>query len=528
MGIVLAPYSFNLQGGYPDGMGGFTTIPPLPPSGDWQLPAANYITSKLAGRIISPRPDVETDANSKLAYYRYNHSEMDYKVRICVKGMAWPFQYSIITAPAGTTIGAELDRAVDGATGKTVHTWGADYAVVTWTSPTAGTETFTIRVTDQEGTTLDITWTTTQDDTKFVFVDSVGGSDAAAGTFAAPLETFQNGLWEGSDTANTFVGKQAVFRAGNYPIWTTAIPSSPILDLTYKPIVYRSFNDEAVTFGTDTGHFRTSGGSALDASFIGILCDGSRTDIANNRIFNMQSINGRHVFWGVDFDNMDVGTSGADNPTCIGFYDNATKREDVAIVDCSISSTVNMQLSVTFSVDGCLVENNTLDGVVIASSNGGYGIHPKDDTSNLTVRANTVIGSVYQGCVEVSNQNTAGQPQIQYQEVCWNTLKNTDERTLKWNASSTTPDGLDSYDYRNTVISTTDTAFRFSEYSTPTPVNLSADAYYGFLGFSQGTNYTDVAPLAQAFIVTDFDVNAKLTGTARTTYLGTKGAEVAS
>lgn len=500
-----------------------------PTSDLWMLPAANFIPAKLTGRVISPRPDVETDTNNKLAYYRYNHSEMDYKVRINVEGLAYPLKFELITSPAGATIGSELVRSIDPATGKTLHSRFQQYGIVKWLNPTAGTETFTARITDQDGTTLDISWTTTQDDTKFAFVGSVGGNtpnDANDGTFENPLETFVAGLWKSSDSDNTFVGKQAVFAEGTYPIHSGTAPSSPILNSVFKPIVYRAFNDEAVTFGTDTGHWRTGGGSSEDLAVIDIECDGSRTDLANNRIFNMQNTFGRNVFWGVSFKNITIGTSGTDNPCCIGYFSNVTKRNDLVCVDCSIDSTVKVQLFLTFASNGVLVENNSGENLNIPASNGAHVIQIKDDTDNVTVRANNFSGFVADGVIEMSNQNTGGQPIIENQEVCWNIVSSTSNNPpIQWNTEIGSPDAVNTHDYKNSVIGDDPFAYRFLGNVSPTPVKISAN---GYVGTYDGTNFTDVSPVPVSLSASDFDAGDLLTGSARSTHLGLIGGEVAA
>ena len=516
---------------------GYGSLPQRVLTEPWQLPRGSYVRSRVAGRILSPRPDVETDTNGALAYYRHNHSQMDYKVRICVKGMSWPFKYELVTAPAGATIGSELTRTLDPATGLTVHTWNDDYAIVKWLNPTAGTHTFTVRVTDQEGLTEEVTWTTTQDDSKFVFVDSVNGNDTNSGAIASPLATVHTGVWKLDDNDTTFVGRQLVFRAGTYPIYATAPNTSPVMDNTKKPITWRAFDGEVATMDTTQGHFRDTNGTGLyDISFIGLRLSGSRSDLNNNRMFNLLRPVHRGLFWGMSFANTTVGNVGTDNPCSIGFYDNnATPHLDLAVVDCTLESTAKTQLHVTFSTRYFLSENNVIDNPNLPLSNGAAAINLKDDTSEATVRHNRVTGTYVLAGLIVPNQNSVGAGRISNQEVCYNTVVVTMTGdggvALHVNQAASTPNAENLNIYRNTVVSTVGAALGFYSYPDSDPAIVGANLLCQDATTSNGTrgvHYYEFNPMNVMLDAIDFDVMGKLTGTARTTHLGTMGAEVAA
>jgi hypothetical protein len=84
------------------------------------------------------------------------------------------------------------------------------------------------------------------------------------------------------------------------------------------------------------------------------------------------------------------------------------------------------------------------------------------------------------------------------------------------------------YDYRNSIVNTKGTAYRILSKTPETPILLSASVYFGDSGDNNGgSGFTDVAPLGVSLVLADFTAAGLLTGTARTSYLGTKGAEVA-
>ena len=79
------------------------------------------------------------------------------------------------------------------------------------------------------------------------------------------------------------------------------------------------------------------------------------------------------------------------------------------------------------------------------------------------------------------------------------------------------------------MLNTVGRAYRiYTKNTVNVPVQVSASAYYGNASsiiFDGGS--TDVAPVAVELTLSDFTSVGLLTGTARTSYLGTKGSEVA-
>lgn len=497
------------------------------PSGSWVFQALSYL-APLTMAAVYPRPDSETLST---AYHRKAHTGRTYRIPVGVRGGCWPYRYEIISGPAGATIMQELVREVDGATGKTLHKIVDDYGVVTL--DTSGMSdgdpfSFTVRVTDQLGTSVDLTWSGAVDNAAFVFVDSVAGSDTNAGTQAAPLQTFANGLWKNSDADNTYAGKIAVC-SGTMDINAGTLDTSPILNSAVKPVAYVS--DRPCTFNMSRGHFRT-GNTLNDPLFIGIDFDGSRSDLPNNRIFNFTNIVNRPVFFECSWDNNTVGTVGNDNPGCLCFMGvGSTLHSYIFVSKCELCSNAKAQLLVTFDSNHVLVERNTGESLSIPASNGDKALHLKDDTSNLTVRANTFIGTTGLSMIQVSNQNTLT-PLIENQEVCYNTVIHStgggQNGAIFWNAQSTSPDGQNTHDYRNTVISLTSRSWRLHASSTDsyTP-NAGASVWSAPSGAGlDGTTMAD-APASVEIQSADYDALGKLVGTARTNYLGTYGAELA-
>ena len=168
-------------------------------SGHW-VPAKMSLTST---RVVIPRPDAETGSG---AYNRNAHPNVPYWQWVRVQGGAYPHWFELITAPAGATIG---------------QLWTAsDYGIVKWT-PTSGTQNFTVRVHDQDGNTVDVSWSVTVGTSWVAFVDSVNGNDSTgSGTFAAPWQTYAKAV------ASVSGGKAVCFRAGTYTCPSSAVSLS--------------------------------------------------------------------------------------------------------------------------------------------------------------------------------------------------------------------------------------------------------------------------------------------------------------
>lgn len=493
---------------------------PMP--GEWHIPSSMRVGPKLTMYPLYPRPDEETSSN---AYHRRAHPMVPYRVRIGVQGGEWPFLYELVEAPEGASfIASELARETDGATGRILHTAPEGYGVIAWT-PTSGTHDFRVRVTDQGGETVEFSWQVTTDESAFVFVDSERGDDGAAGTFEDPLETFSAGLWRSDDNDTSFAGRVAVFRAGSYSVFADAENTSPVLNPERKPIALTAYPGEEVAFDLSRGHFRTTGEGFDDGLIAGIDFSGSRTDLPNNRLFNITSDSDRITFWNVSFDETTIGTRGTDNPGCIAFMSDGPYHENVAVVDSRLGPRAAAQLIVTFDTDYLLLEGNAADRVAMDGSNGSYFLHPKDDSNHVTVRHNTFRGVVAVVPIAPTNQITL--ESATDQEVCWNTVihdgyRNVDS-AVEMNGSSSTQDAMNTYVYRNTVVSQR-RAFRFSGNTSPS--EFEANAYFGGSAGIFGSNFFEGEVANQELMETDFDDAGRLAGSARMTHGGTAGAEI--
>ena len=506
---------------------------PLYPLGDrgmvgsWQLAAPYKVGQKLPLNAIWPRPDNETDVNS---YLRNAHPNIEYVQPICIQGGERPLRFTIIAAPGGTTISGEMSRTYDPVTGLVLHTRQKDFGVVRWT-PTSGTQTFTIRVTDQSGATLDVTWTVTVDATKFVIVDAATAT-SGSGTWASPLKTWAD-LW-GNDANATFANKIAYFKAGTYTVHSAGGLHCSI-NTNVKPLAYIGAETGGVIFNNTTGHFYANRG---DVAFRNIAFTGCVTTEANVRIIQVSVKDRNYLFDNLTFSNNVVGTVANDNPACIIFMDNDTYSYNIALINSTFDNTCTISAYDNFNCDGVLLENNVLTYSLAGGTNSTIGLHVKDDTRNVTVVFNTTIGVFPDGHIRMSNQQNrlAG---AYNQEVCYNvcidlSLSSAVFSPIVWNQNATSfINALNTHCYRNTIKAAAWTAITAVDWMTAGVnyyVKTTGNAYFAG-SFVDGGAYTPIGTASVS--LTSAQINSltgalTTVGNARATYLGTVGAEIAS
>jgi len=501
-------------------------IPPV--TGDWLIAAPYKVGQKLPLSVVYPRPDGETLSTS---IHRKASANWTYSMRVAIQGGEAPFKYEIVSGPVGATIVEEFTRTLD-STGLINHPVPTNYATVFWPSP-SGTANWDIKVTDQSGDVVNAVWSTVVDEAAFVYVSTVGGNDSNPGTFASPKLTFANGIWKGSDSDSTYFGKIIAFKAGTYPVYGIANPSNCSINATDKP---RSFVgiESGVVLDTSNGHFSVNVG---EIAFVNMELSGSRTE-GNNRIIDIQVKADNYLFWKVEFSNSTFGTVGGDNPACIFFADEPNNASyNIAVVDCILAPTAEMQLVVTFACDNVLVENNTLLDIDLPSSNGAKAIHIKDDTLNVTVRFNRLTGASADGMIVFSNQHSADSTIFAAnQEACYNYINSTTfGPVFPWNSSAvgTAVNAENAHCYRNTVITTTPDAISAQRYNGGDQVLISGICYNADALVSSDTSpvgYSVVSPASVKILATDIDSSGKLNDATgkRTANLGLIGFEIAS
>jgi len=485
-------------------------------SAAWQLDLANYIPAKFPLLLTYPRPDTETNSD---AYCRnaYNDgvTSLAWEIPVKCQGGAWPFKYTIDATSAGKGISVGETLTVSG----DEQIVGDAYGNVSWSAPTVGTHSIVITVEDQEGTTVSVTIALVVGSTGHVFIDSTVTDDTGTGAIGDPYKTFNLGLY-----ANSHGGEVAHFKNGTYTINSGTSGVNTTLSDVSKPRSYVAYPGESPVFDVSDASFWTNG--AIDDLFIGgdITYDGTKSGAANPKAINIAPGCDRWMTHRLKFTNVTKGTSGTDNPCCIVCL-SGTARNYGSVNRCELGLGTTVALHISYRNNYLVLEHNTADGITIDSGNGGYFLRPKVDNTYVSVRANSIINATFNG-EGVYSFNGGGTSN--HQESCWNLAEVTSASNVaaceRWNVS-TGGSTSDNYSYRNTLINAKGRGMLFYNNSVSNSPVIEGNAVQGVYADVAGSPKTLTSIIYPA--PTDWDANGKLTGSARTSYLGTYGHEVA-
>lgn len=167
--------------------------------------AQNHYTLEMANPL--PSGTAGTGRNSSNRIYRA-YQGIEYKIVSKAIGGSPPYTYSLSNAPSGMTVVA----------GPCTGALTCLAGVITWTNPQATANNITVRATDRDGDWVEATWSITVSTTigadGFCFIDSVSGNDSTGnGSLATPWQTLAKAL-----NTSTGCGARSILylRAGTY------------------------------------------------------------------------------------------------------------------------------------------------------------------------------------------------------------------------------------------------------------------------------------------------------------------------
>jgi len=478
---------------------------------DFQLPEGNFIPARMPLNLIYPQSDGTTQSHAR---HRLMHTVMSYEIPIGVQGGAWPFKYELTTFPTGALIGEVYGDA--------------NYGVVTCPAKASGTHNFTVRVTDQDGSTIDITWSAVVDDTKFTFIED-GWGGTKTGTITAPLEDYDD-YYKDDASDSTYANQIIVFRGGNYALTgDTGQNGNVEMNTGTKSITHIGYPDESPVINCSTARIYSRGGTSLNDIFVaGIRWEHSRQDVNNAHFFWCTGVLNRCSWWDNYFYDHGFGIVGNDNTTTVFISENATMKYNVLykgnIHDDYTNNTSNGSIIDIYATSDVLVEENT-----IKNSSASYGIWMKNTSENVSVRANIGIDNVTGRCCSIG-YGTATLVDPNNHEVCWNQFANSSGAAdcLYWSSNSANAnDHYDSYIFRNTLANARSRVRYPGIENRETDGNVVINNSLSDWDTSiQTTN--DVDNLLGSTSDGIIDSSGLLVGTSRTTHLGTKGHEVSA
>lgn len=470
----------------------------------WQLASGHWVPAKMSMRLVHPR----TSTTSTYIYENW-YTGMALNLPVCVQGGAWPFYYELTTAPSGMAIGQQYGSA--------------NYGRITWASPTAGSHSVAVRVTDQDGNIVTYSWTLTVGTSKHVFFDAVNGNDANSGTFASPYQTFAK--FSGLATTPELSGKICVYRSGTYATDNAAA----LTDSGYrwmmgpnKPLVHMAYPGDAVIFDFNECNWNWQTYSGTEVAIVGVEMRGINNAInaSQGTYFRLDDSN-RTLFDSINFTQQSGALTTPTNPACINFRDSGNST-DLAITNCTFDGLNNVFATELYDIQYVVFENNTLKNLILL----GAFYAKLGEVYDITCRNNLATEN---NLTRIFIQD--GYNFVNRMEICWNNMKTDSIQAVHYGQN---PPGTDTIGwlYRNTIqVGAGDPAVRL--HNVATAVTMENNVFVQDGTYTNGirqTSYTGVLTQTDQLstaLTAYTDSAGALTGVYRTSYLGTHGWEVA-
>lgn len=493
---------------------------------------ANYTLELIYPKAVGA-VSTGLDADNR-CYFAY--PGLTYALQVCAIGGDYPYTYALSNAPAGMTI-------------------DADTGLITWVNPQTGTHAdLVVTVTDTAAATDQETWTIVCGTAGWFFVDAVNGSDAAAGTLAAPWQTLA-GVYDNLPPNGRCYFRQGTYTLANIPvvnadningeervewnngtrgtIWIAYPGETPTIDFEYEgtgPPYNTGDSVPRIQFNSDAVYldgFTTTRSMAVGFQFL----RSNRRGVHVRRMTmsdhgpGIDGGNSAFLMWGQLY-------GGGGVPDTQGYGD--------VVYECTLSDVL---------VDATHLKlyswwKGLIHGCAIANGSSREDIAVKADCTQFTIRACTLTDASIGGNQDSHNvgEETSG-------EICFNNL----ERAVTGSEGGALLIGVDKVDdiigphyvYRNTIrglIRLEDVVTGDGPYVFHNNVIVNAEGAQSPWPFVTEATITDASRvqittsatptgtenLAGAAADGLVDANGLLTGAARTAYLGLMGHELAA
>lgn len=488
--------------------------------GDWQLSASNYVAAKMPMNLVYPLPAAASWDYSKNAY-----PGIKWTLGIGIQGGAWPFKYEIISdgGATGLTIGSELNRSTDVATGLTLHTLYDGYGQLTWSNPVAGTYNISVRVTDQEGSTVDVAIPLTVGTTGWVFIDPVNGNDTNAGTLAAPLQT-PYPLHNGSMTHTAFANHRVYLRSGEHEFDGFTPTNNFRIEPGYAPAQYIGYPDESARISLTTGWF-ILWNNVADVLFKDLTMGYADTFNPTGDLYHIVEFGAspRVTLYNMTFDRFTGTANGLENSA---IYYSAGDHSNYRYVAKSAVTGPSGHFLQMYEWENFLIEDiDILSSDTSAHDASSHAIfYNKYAPVTGTYRNIRAVPSVSGSNTIIVNPNSRNGRVGRNVEVTYSTINNPDNRAIGFGVNEGDSDvgHTGFFAYRNSLNDSLNLLLDQFTWANSDDVQIDNNALTN--GTITPASYS--AESNNQLNVT-FDSNMKLSGTSRTNFLGTVGAEVA-
>ena len=427
----------------------------------WQLAQDHFNKSYINLEIITPRPDSERTNGNR---YSSAYPGLRFEVPIIVLGGSYPFKYEIIsrtgtanvsTATIGETRTYGVGREWIGSTNQ------KKYGTLNWTPEgSAGsgddnkTYSFTVKVTDQEGSSSTVTFSGSVDSSRFVFVDNEAQGSSDQGTINNPyLDTDR--LWNSTGTDARHQGMLVYINGPNDSVNSsryTAFSSSflkpiyPKVFMKYPQARNRPrFDGYAKDYLFDNNYH--------DFFWSGIQVEGTPSDkVPNVRFFESGNsvVLDRMTWWDNIFLDGKVGTVGNDNNGWILAMAQGNYKHHWAIVnnkfDTANYSPNGFVVFDFYDVKKFVIENNIVRNFKFSP------LWAKHTVSDFSIRSNDLWDPTNTGTILIGASAANSSLTMKNHEICYNWVNTAEGNALSFGTKHSYVDGI--FMYRNTFVTT--------------------------------------------------------------------------
>lgn len=290
----------------------------MPIPAQYSLPAQNWLPAIVPMVVMYPRPDSEV---TRVTHHNVAYTGMQWDCPIRVLGGSSPKWAVVESAPFGVTVGNGWDSSSG------VLTLSENSLNLNWPSPSAGVYAIRVRVYSQDNSSVVVRFTLTVSTANHFFTapSNMGTGD---GLSPANAKAFSS-TYLGSTTLSPAQGKVLVGRGGSYPMQAVSMVPA------YNPTSFINYPSETPDF-TGGGAGSNFEIKASDAALVGIKF--SNFDLASEGVIKSKSLFHRTLVWRCDFS--DITISGGSNNQCGVYLDNqfANKRKDIVVSQCTYTN----------------------------------------------------------------------------------------------------------------------------------------------------------------------------------------------
>jgi len=503
------------------------------------FPDDNYISAKMPMKLI--RPVRDSVVGPAISYDHRGYVGIETVIKITIQGGAFPFFLEEVSLPSGATVGQTI--------------FDNDYMVIRFTPSSTGNFTVAFTVVGQDKIKIRHSHTIAVGVDWVRFLSPSGNDTTGDGSYANPWATI-------AKAHSTVTGGRAVcFKDGTYAL--SAVRNN-LID-TGVNILFAE-NSGLAIIDAATVPTPTNDGNPYPCWYIndrftfigGIKFINPPTTVPSPRWFSSDQDCRYSYMDGCIFDvDNRVGTNNGDNVSCFFLGDSGgiPSRTFIALTRCEFFGFAGVSNGWSaidcYGTENLVIEENIFHDQMSSSSTAGVIWIKGARNKNITIRRNETSDTWSGSFLDIYLGNVAATDDITGNiEICYNKLRgsdNHDDAVLQVARASQSGARLPVWSYRNSVYGRYFVNYRSfavsftSENDVVIHNHTNSDAFKIYV-FDSNDAWNVYRPLSYMASLTDsvtgyevhklpsdnaVDANLNLQGSYRTSYLGTRGAEVA-